>query len=216
MPQLIAMVIVVVAAMIYMFQTFGGTGDKIEGVAQKTSVMTEINNIRGDLIVAIKTGELKAGVTLKDLANLGYFSKQINEQLKDNIIAASDSFATGEVNTYSAISFGGKTKPGMNISLILSANSVPGIRVELLNGLATNAAFLEGQISSDLVSQASTDRTTIDGTPVALTAGEVPKLNRPATVIDMDGVKGSVASDAATLGDGIFTVYFKDLGTVLP
>ena len=46
MPQLIAMVIVVVGAMIYMFQTFGGTGDKIEGIAQKTSVVTEINNIK--------------------------------------------------------------------------------------------------------------------------------------------------------------------------
>lgn len=29
MPQLIAMVIVVVGAMIYMFQTFGGTGDRL-------------------------------------------------------------------------------------------------------------------------------------------------------------------------------------------
>jgi len=46
MPQLIAMVIVVVGAMIYMFQTFGGTGDKIEGIAQKTSVLTEVNNIK--------------------------------------------------------------------------------------------------------------------------------------------------------------------------
>jgi hypothetical protein len=210
------MVIVVVGAMIYMFQTFGGTGDKIEGVAQKTSVMTEINNIRGDLIVAIKTGELKAGVTLKDLANLGYFSKQINEQLKDNKTAASTNFATGEVNTYSAISFGGKTNPGMNISLILNgAGSVPGLRVELLNGLATNAAFLEGQISSDLASQASTDRTTTDGSPVALADGEVPKANRPATVLDTTGAAGTVKSDAASLGDGIFTIYFKDLGTVL-
>ena len=46
MPQLIAMIIIVVGAMIYMFQTFGGTGDKIEGIAQKTSVITEINNIK--------------------------------------------------------------------------------------------------------------------------------------------------------------------------
>lgn len=42
MPQLIAMVIVVVAAMIYMFQTFGGTGDKIEGVAKKQVLLQKL------------------------------------------------------------------------------------------------------------------------------------------------------------------------------
>jgi hypothetical protein len=58
MPQLIAMVIVVVAAMIYMFQTFGGTGDKIEGIAQKTSVITEINNIKNGLQLALRAGDV--------------------------------------------------------------------------------------------------------------------------------------------------------------
>ncbi|PKN13976.1 MAG: hypothetical protein CVU67_08065, partial [Deltaproteobacteria bacterium HGW-Deltaproteobacteria-24] len=58
MPQLIAMIIVVVGAMIYMFQTFGGTGDKIEGIAQKTSVITEINNIKNGLQLAVRAGDI--------------------------------------------------------------------------------------------------------------------------------------------------------------
>ncbi len=63
MPQLIAMVIVVVGAMIYMFQTFGGTGDKIEGIAQKTSIVTEINNIRNGLQLAVRAGDIEKSVT---------------------------------------------------------------------------------------------------------------------------------------------------------
>ena len=62
MPQLIAMVIVVVGAMIYMFQTFGGTGDKIEGIAQKTSIVTEINNVRNGLQLAVRAGDITKGV----------------------------------------------------------------------------------------------------------------------------------------------------------
>lgn len=42
MPQLIAMIIIVVGAMIYMFQTFGGTGDKIEGIAQKLVLLLRL------------------------------------------------------------------------------------------------------------------------------------------------------------------------------
>ena len=60
MPQLIAMVIVVVGAMIYMFQTFGGTGDKIEGVAQKTSIVTEINNIKNGVQLALRGDAMRA------------------------------------------------------------------------------------------------------------------------------------------------------------
>ena len=54
------MVIVVVGAMIYMFQTFGGTGDKIEGIAQKTSVITEINNIKNGLKLAARNANIAA------------------------------------------------------------------------------------------------------------------------------------------------------------
>src|SRR5574344_1106583 len=89
MPQLIAMIIIVVGAMIYMFQTFGGTGDKIEGIAQKTSVITEINNIKNGLKVAaraehISSADSPEGDAKKDLKGLGqlkYFPEQINSQL---------------------------------------------------------------------------------------------------------------------------------------
>ena len=84
MPQLIAMVIVVVGAMIYMFQTFGGTGDKIEGIAQKTSIVTEINNIRNGLQLAVRAGDVTTSTTLKNLADLGYFAEQMNTEIKNN------------------------------------------------------------------------------------------------------------------------------------
>ena len=91
MPQLIAMIIVVVGAMIYMFQTFGGTGDKIEGIAQKTSIITEINNIKNGIKLAARSGDIRSSVDntdpanpkpvsadLKTLANAAYFAEQIN------------------------------------------------------------------------------------------------------------------------------------------
>ena len=88
MPQLIAMIIIVVGAMIYMFQTFGGTGDKIEGIAQKTSIITEINNIKNGLKLAARAGEITTKTTtpegggaavvtasdLQGLAKLKYFA----------------------------------------------------------------------------------------------------------------------------------------------
>lgn len=215
MPQLIAMVIVVVAAMIYMFQTFGGTGDKIEGLAQKTSIITEINNIRSEVAIALNQGDVTFTsatdkTTLKSLAEAGYFSKQIREQILSNSTAASATGGAGQVNTYSAISFGGKTKPGLNISLIVPGDGkIPALRVELLNGLDNNKAFLEAQVSQDLDGQAAIDRTTTDGSAVDLTDGEVPKDNRPTTVFDNKGVAGTVASNATALGDGIFTLYLS-------
>ena len=106
MPQLIAMVIVVVGAMIYMFQTFGGTGDKIEGIAQKTSLMTELNNLKNGLQIAIRTGDLnnaiaddaattainesRAATTLKTLATNEYFADQINKELTSTNYDTSD------------------------------------------------------------------------------------------------------------------------------
>ena len=236
MPQLIAMVIVVVGAMIYMFQTFGGTGDKIEGIAQKTSIVTEINNIRNGLQLAVRAGDIEKSVTavaaqaavaanpsatppveavparaaipagdttLIGLAVLGYFADQMNDEIGDNAKTVGTYNATnntaGQQNTYSAISFGGETTPGMNISMVVgAAGTRPGIRVQLLNGLAGNAAFLESQIATDLASVASIDRTTVNGTAVTLDAdGDVPTAN------------ASTSSTAAS--DGVFTVYFKDM-----
>jgi hypothetical protein len=244
MPQLIAMVIVVVGAMIYMFQTFGGTGDKIEGIAQKTSIVTEINNIRNGLQLAVRAGDIEKSVTavaaqtavaavaesgtvgqagyvapvaavparaaipagdttLIGLAVLGYFADQMNDEIGNNSKTVGTYSATtdtaGQQNTYSAISFGGETTPGMNISMVVgAAGTRPGIRVQLLNGLASNAAFLESQIATDLESIASIDRTTVDGSAVTLNAaGDVPTAN------------ASTTSTAAT--DGVFTIYFKDM-----
>ena len=210
MPQLIAMIIVVVGAMIYMFQTFGGTGDKIEGVAQKSSIITEINNIKNGLQLAVRGGDINTTpTTLLNLANLGYFADQINRQIADNTVAGIANLGT---NTYSAISFGGEDNPGMLLNLVVgTADSRPGIRVELVNGLAGNRAFLEAQIANDLEAVASIDRTTANLAAVALDAnGNVPAANRPATAAVPAGTAAGTAT-GATLEDGIFIVYFKDM-----
>ena len=223
MPQLIAMIIVVVGAMIYMFQTFGGTGDKIEGIAQKTSIVTEINNIRNGLQLAVRAGDISAitraanatanppvtaltPTDLKDLATLGYFADQINNEIKDNTTAGNANKGT---NAYSAISFGGKDNPGMIINLVTNATAAtgtnitkrPGIRVQLVGGLKGNAAFLESQIATDLEAIASIDRTSaIDGAAVILDEdGNVPTAN--------------AATSGTEASDGVFTIYFKDMPT---
>lgn len=204
MPQLIAMVIVVVGAMIYMFQTFGGTGDKIEGIAQKTSILTEIANIKNGIQLAARDGVITKTSTLSDLAKLGYFADQINNEVGDN---TTDGNANEGKNTYSAISFGGEDNPGMLINLVVNGTAAtdktqitkrPGIRVVLLNELAANATFLESQVSEDLKAVASIDRTTTDGKPVVLDAdGDVPTAN--------------ANKDATNATDGIFTIYYKDI-----
>lgn len=222
MPQLIAMVIVVVGAMIYMFQTFGGTGDKIEGIAQKTSIVTEINNIRNGLQLAVRAGDIVSGTTpttLKVLADLGYFADQMNRELTNNTGAsvynaapATAATSVGKLNTYSAISFGGEDNPGLIINMIVgSAGSKPGIRIQFLNKLLDNASFLENQLSADLEAIASIDRTTVDGTAVTLDVnGNVPATNRPSTVLVPTGTTAGSAT-GSTLTDGIMTIYFKDM-----
>ncbi|MGP2656776.1 hypothetical protein ACOJTA_07020 [Malaciobacter sp. WC5094] len=219
MPQLIAMVIVVVGAMIYMFQTFGGTGDKIEGIAQKTSIITEINNIRNGVQLAVRAGDITndgtTTTTLRNLAELGYFADQINNEINDNNEAGN---GNTQDNAYSAISFGGEDNPGMIINLVTNntadtADTIsnrPGLRVRLLGELQNNVAFLESQIASDLEAIASIDRTTTDGTPVVLDGnGNVPAANRPADVTVPAGTAAGTATD--NLDDGIFTIYFKDM-----
>ena len=218
MPQLIAMVIVVVGAMIYMFQTFGGTGDKIEGVAQKSSIITEVNNIRNGLQLAVRAGDVNTTpTTLIELATLGYFADQMNTEIIDTD-AAADANANGGVNTYSAISFGGKNNPGMLLNLVVgdAENSRPGIRVELVGALEANANFLESQIATDLAAVASIDRTSTTVADSELVAAgittetsDVPAANRPATVVVADGIAAGTAD--TDLDDGIFTIYFKDM-----
>lgn len=217
MPQLIAMVIVVVGAMIYMFQTFGGTGDKIEGIAQKTSIVTEINNIRNGLQLAVRAGDINATPTiLVDLAALGYFADQMNTEIGNNTVAG---IANQGTNTYSAISFGGENNPGMLLNLVVgnAINSRPGIRVELVGALAGNANFLESQIATDLAAVASIDRTSTTlaqastvAAGITANASDVPAANRPSTVaVAATVTPGTATGD--TLEDGIFTIYFKDM-----
>ena len=220
MPQLIAMVIVVVGAMIYMFQTFGGTGDKIEGIAQKTSLMTELNNLKNGLQIAIRTGDLnnaiaddaattainesRAATTLKTLATNEYFADQINKELTSTNYDTSD-------NVYYAISFGGNTDKSMAIRLVMpSAAQVtaatgaadapivrPGLYVDLTQGnLKNNAAFLESQLVNDLSATASIDR--------------IATSNSAAVTLDSNGNVPTTVPSTEQLNDGKLVIYFKD------
>jgi|GEM_PF-3282097 len=224
MPQLIAMVIVVVAAMIYMFQTFGGTGDKIEGIAQKTSIITEINNIKNGVRLAALARQLAvaggatvtganldgAVGTLDQLGTLEYFQGQINDQLTDLVT----------VNVYNAISFGGTELTGavntsaVQLSLVSNAAGViPGIFVNISDAgkLRDNAGFLEMQIANDLGDIAEIDRNATVAAHVATAQAAVNGTIPPRPVIP--------ATAAATERDGQFIIYFRDFGApevVLP
>ncbi len=221
MPQLIAMVIVVVGAMIYMFQTFGGTGDKIEGIAQKTSVVTEINNIKNGLKLAARNGNIAATEAvekeeynkLQGLAKLKYFAEQINTQLEKTIEGADRTLLT---NVYSAISFGGNSKNAaeytgdMLIQLVTAKGKVPGIFVDLSKGgLKDGAAFLESQIANDLAGVAIIVR---GDTAAAITGAlDVSTAARTGgTAEENTRIPGEKATPA--LNDGMFTIYFKDFG----
>ncbi|MFA5721071.1 MAG: hypothetical protein WC920_02215 [Aliarcobacter sp.] len=221
MPQLIAMIIIVVAAMIYMFQTFGGTGDKIEGVAQKTSVITEINNIKSGLKFAARAGRIADdnvtdanGVdyynNLHGLAFESYFAEQMNEQLRNDENGA-ERADDAVFNIYSAISFGGNSANAvaetgaMLISLVADVpGAVPGIYVDLRNGsLVDNAGFLESEIANDLRSIATIDRNALTATAGALPASGTPLERRtPAP-----------NGEAGTNNDGVFIIYFNDFGS---
>lgn len=220
MPQLIAMVIVVVGAMIYMFQTFGGTGDKIEGIAQKTSVVTEINNIKNGLKLAARNGNIAATEAvakeeynkLQGLAKMKYFAEQMNTQLEKTDAGAD---RTDLPNVYSAISFGGNStnaaayKGDMLIQLVAAQGKIPGIFVDLSKGgLKDGAGFLESQIANDLAGVAIIvrgDTAIADGT---VTASSTARTG--GTAEENARIPGEKASP--NLSDGMFTIYFKDFG----
>lgn len=203
MPQLIAMVIVVVGAMIYMFQTFGGTGDKIEGVAQKTSIVTEINNIKNGVQLALRGDAMRASdgtlatwvSNLEGIAELEYFPEQINNVLN------TDETTKDTVNTYKAISFG--SDDTLEITLVMpsaadaDANARPGLFIDISKGkLSTNVAFLEKQLTADLSSLASIDSNASSAT-----------YN---STLDIKGDIGTKATGGTDI-DGKFVIYFKDL-----
>jgi len=235
MPQLIAMIIVVVGAMIYMFQTFGGTGDKIEGIAQKTSVITEINNIKNGLKLAARSKQIAITTTtgaggedvvsasdLKGLADLNYFAEQINDQVSNNEVTSAIAGADANyvtANAYNAISFGGTTDNigGMFISLVANKKDViPGIFVSFdFEGstLKDSAGFFESQIANDLKNIAYIDRHAVKA--------EAASSLRSADDSDDDSLiakrtPGSSAESTTegseTISDGRFIIYFKDFG----
>ena len=224
MPQLIAMIIIVVGAMIYMFQTFGGTGDKITGVAQKTSVITEINNIKSGLKFAARDGKIADKYddvnqefynTLIGLAKDGYFAEQINEQISKN--SAGEVRTDNTFNQYSAISFGGNATNNANgtgsmlISLIANTpGTIPGIFVDLSrDSLSDNQAFLESQIENDLKGIAFVDRHA-----KVTNAGDTFKAGAKRTTGTTAEQRLPAAETSATGsdGDGMFAIYFYDFG----
>lgn len=214
MPQLIAMVIIVVGAMIYMFQTFGGTGDKIEAVAQKSVILTEINNIKDGMNLANKTNSLEITTgtaanrahTLEGLADLEYFDKFINTQITTS---AANTTGDENFNIYKGISLGGDatTAAGsVEISLVVPTVNTnlntdrPGLFVKLQGDLADNAGFLETQLASDLAAIAYLDRNATADTD--------------RVVFDSDGEFSAQVTGHSTTGtdtDGMFTIYYKDL-----
>ncbi|WP_066160984.1 hypothetical protein [Aliarcobacter skirrowii] len=224
MPQLIAMIIIVVGAMIYMFQTFGGTGDKITGVAQKTSVITEIQNIktglqfaaRDEVIYETAVANQDKFNTLKGLATKDYFAEQVNNQLEnmDSDYAKPDSVKAD--NAYNAISFGGNTKEkgGMVLALVAKKDKTPGIFVDLNfdgSNLKDTAGFLESQIANDLKGIAYIDRgakTDVAGA-VPFEADEIKQYGNTA----LGKLPGKTTGDATTDTDGKFTIYFLDFSS---
>ena len=222
MPQLIAMIIIVVGAMIYMFQTFGGTGDKIEGIAQKASVITEINNIKNGLKLAARAGDIKytsatVSTNLQDLAKLGYFPEQINEQL----IASKE---TTDKNGYNAISFGGTSEQldtaAMKISLVVAKKGlIPGIYVEFpaKGSLGTSGGFLESQVANDLKSIALIHRsaTSVAGanTVAQNTTGTGIEKRTPKVGTATGTAPDIVYEDKTNNDDGKFIIYFSDFGS---
>ena len=226
MPQLIAMIIIVVGAMIYMFQTFGGTGDKIEGIAQKTSIITEVNNIKNGLKLAARAGEITTKTTtdgegnavvtasnLQGLAKLKYFAEQINTQLEKTDAGGNRADLP---NVYSAISFGGNStnaasyKGDMLVQLVVAEKRAPGIFVDLSKGsLKDSAGFLESQIANDLDGVAIIVRGDI-----ATTAGAMTNSNgNRATGTAEDIARIPAETSTPNLTDGMFTIYFKDFGS---
>ncbi|MEA3354362.1 MAG: hypothetical protein U9Q33_11155 [Campylobacterota bacterium] len=216
MPQLIAMIVVIVVAMVYMFQTFGGTGDKIEAVAQKSVIFTEINNIKTGISLANKSKAIendagthpKRSQTLEGLASLGYFDSLINSQILNSLDNDGDT-TNDQYNRYKAISFGGSTATGnadLEISLVvpLDADNLttdrPGIFVKIQERLNGVKDFLEVQMAADLEDIAYVDsNATVD---------------TDRTIFDTNGTFDSQKTghtDTGTDTDGMFTIYFKDI-----
>ncbi len=212
MPQLIAMIIIIVTALIYMFLTFGGTGDKIVSVSKKSVILTEINNIKHGVGIANESGILETSTgtstlrahTLEGLATLGYFDSVINEQILNSVDTRNTS-GDDTFNVYKAISFnGGKTVTAGDLEISLTPawgttiGDKPGIFVKVGGKLADQAGFLESQLAVDLGAVAYIDRTSVNSNDITI-------FNADGDFEDADGVHGG------SITDGMFTIYFKDI-----
>lgn len=242
MPQLIAMIIIVVGAMIYMFQTFGGTGDKIEGIAQKASVITEINNVKNAVKLAARAQQLSTkdsttdGKTtttasnMKALAELNYFAEQMNDQIKNNNVTTAK---VGEPydpnNAYHAISFGGTNEKvgGMYIALVApkqgsvttndggtTTTTSTGNRIP---GIFVDFNFIDSSLADSagfLESQIANDLKDIAYIDRYATKPEAGTGNRYDAAKDSSSIAGRTPNDAigGTESDGKFIIYFKDFG----
>ncbi len=234
MPHILASLVTVIVATVYMFQTFGGTSSKLDSVAQKAVILTEIENIKKGLQFYMSFEQMTSTTTLKDLADLTCFAPSINEQLKkdyttfqtklDNLtiptgVASTDyDYIKGDrgnafENTYSAISLGARENPSLLISLLTNKSGtnpqrfIPGIRVQLLGKLEKEKAWLERQIIQELKSIAYID--------TRATWGDY-MLGKDCT--DNGGFcfsSPNQTSFSSLAPDGIFTLYFKDLVGVL-
>lgn len=240
MPQLIAMIIIVVGAMIYMFQTFGGTGDKITGMAQKTSIISEINNIKSGVQFAARDKVIyhtaDAGVTLNDttvsnpqvntlsaLAKLGYFADQINSQLTTSK-AGTELTTTAHLakNIYSAISFGG------NNTNAEDGNSTTNAKGDMLLSLVVPAKGKIPGIFVDLSRGGLKDNAKFLENQIANDLQGIAFVDRKADTatagttalgddanslgkIFADKISGK--SSTGTDEDGMFIIYFSDFAS---
>ncbi len=239
MPQMLASFVAVIIATVYLFQTFGGTSDKLDLVAQKSVVIGEIENIKKGLQFYMSFGKMDSNTSLEHLANLSCFAPIINEQLKNTPDATGSglkNFLSGKTdnhyygylnasngpfvgkqnlvlkNTYSAISFGSREKPSLLISLILKqgiANTQ-----ETIPGIRVQ---LLGKLEKEkawMEKQIVEELRSIAYIDVVATWGEYTLVKNTTNKIWSFNPSGQDIFTNNRL-DGIFTLYFKDLVGVL-
>ncbi len=185
MPQFILILLVVIASSIYMFQSFSATGNNIEAMAQKNNLLLEINQIKLGLNLALKNREIET----KSINN--------NIKIKSSLIdLAKLNYFDTEINEqiiknnskkYNAISFQKNGYENVEMSIYdQSDQKVPGIKIEIKKDsqLYKNRGILESMISKDLKN--------------------IAYINNQA--------KLAFNQQAGLETDGIFAIFFKDIG----
>ncbi len=212
MPLLIAAVVGIAGAMIYLFSSYGNTTDTIKLVAMKPGIMTEINNIKdGVKNLMILESDNIAGLTLGSVVA----SEAIDETMRDSVFPVADT-STGTIGTekweaadgnatavYRSISFGNKmfltVKPaatGERAEIIVDIHQLGG----------DNAGFLEKQLKNDLSPVADVN------TSICITAQGTSVSSGYDTTSGHDGLSTTTLGKCTgNKEDGIFSVRFKDL-----